>query len=105
METLKKETILNYLRSIKPSLQKNGIVSIALFGSFAKENPSVYSDIDIAIRKEEGFLNRFGPYDYFDMINAFKTDLSKKFHRPVDIFDLDSASPLKKKIEKELIYV
>ena len=103
METIDKNTILAYLKSIKPYLQKKGITTIALFGSFAKNETSVYSDIDIAIKKEPDFLKRFGPYDYFSTLNELKRKLVERFHRPVDIFDLDSTSPLKKRIEKEMI--
>jgi len=101
MKKLDKETILAHLAAIKPTLRKKGVVSIALFGSFAKDTPTVYSDIDIAIKKEKDFLNRFGPYDYFDLIESLKSELINNFHRPVDIFDLDSVSSMKEEIEKE----
>ena len=103
MERLDKNAILAYLKSIKPDLRKKGIVSIALFGSYAKDCASVYSDIDIAIKKEKEFLKHFGPYDYFSTLNGLRNDLVRHFHRPVDIFDLDSASPMKGAIEKEMI--
>ena len=46
-----KEMILQYLKEIKPELENHGIEQLALFGSFAKEEQTVYSDIDIAIKK------------------------------------------------------
>ncbi len=103
MEKLDRNSILAYLKSIKPDLKKKGIVTIALFGSYAKGDTSVYSDIDIAIKKEREFLKRFSPYDYFSTLNALRNDLVGHFHRPIEIFDLDSASPIKNIIEKEMI--
>lgn len=100
-----KENILHYLQEIKSELEEKGITKIALFGSYAKEMDSVYSDIDIAISKNNYFLNGHSSYNYFDTINELKDKIRKKFHRNIDIFDLDSTSSFKKSIEKELIYV
>lgn len=36
MKILKKENILKYLSDIKPKLEKDGIIKIGLFGSYAK---------------------------------------------------------------------
>jgi len=100
-----KENILHYLKEIKAELQEKGIDEIALFGSYAKDTQSVYSDIDIAISKNTHFLNTHSSYNYFDIIANLKAKIRKKFHRNIDIFDLDSKSTFKESIKKELIYV
>lgn len=100
-----KDNILNYLKEIKYDLEKMGVTRLALFGSFAIEKQNVYSDIDIAIVKEKKSNTNFDSYDYFELINFIKEKVRQKFHRNVDIFDLDSKSSFKKSIEKELIYV
>ncbi|HHD80263.1 MAG TPA: nucleotidyltransferase domain-containing protein [Campylobacterales bacterium] len=81
------------------------IVDIALFGSFARDEQTVYSDIDIAIIKEKNFLKTKSSYNYFDTIGKIKSKIKNKFHRNIDVFDLDSSSTLKQSIEKELLYV
>jgi len=100
-----KENILNYLKEIKNELKSDGIVSLALFGSFAREENGVYSDIDIAIAKENNYLKTRSAYNYFDEVSKIKTMIQKKFHRNSDIFDLDSDSVMKKTIMKDLVYV
>jgi len=50
-----KENILDYLYEIQPQFKKDGIVSFALFGSYAKDTQTVYSDIDIAFKKNKEF--------------------------------------------------
>jgi len=100
-----KENILQYLQEIKEELQEKGIVKIALFGSYAKDSQNVYSDIDIAISKDIYFLEKNSSYSYFDIIGNLKEKIRKKFHRNIDVFDLDSKSSFKQSIEKELIYV
>lgn len=51
-----KENILSYLQEIKSELTHKGIQKLALFGSYAKDEPTIYSDIDIAIQKDKTFL-------------------------------------------------
>lgn len=100
-----KDNILKYLKELKNELSEDGIVDIALFGSFARDEQTVYSDIDIAIIKEKNFLKTKSSYNYFDTIGKIKSKIKNKFHRNIDVFDLDSSSTLKQSIEKELLYV
>jgi len=107
MNTIKpnKSNILNYLSEIKAELLDDGIFVVGLFGSFSRDEATVYSDIDIAIKKECNYLEKRTSYDYFDELQKIKTLIRQKFHRNIDIFDLDSNSSMKKTIMKDLIYV
>lgn len=100
-----KRAIIEYLRKIKPLLNAQGFSQVALFGSFAKDQATVYSDIDIAVGKADDYLSEKSAYEYFDDIEQIKTLVRNKFHRNTDVFDLDSTSPLLDDIRKELIYV
>jgi predicted nucleotidyltransferase len=100
-----KNSILEYLQQLKKEFAQEGIASFALFGSFAKGTNGVYSDIDIAIIKDRNFLQTHSSYDYFETIATIKKKIRKKFHRNIDIIDLNSSTPFKQSIEKELIYV
>ncbi len=100
-----KETILRYLKEIKPELEEYGIEKIALFGSFATGQQNVYSDIDIAIKKKSTFLQDHVAYDYFNIVSTIKTKILFALHRNSDIFDLDSDSTFASSIKKEMIYV
>ena len=100
-----KENILDYLKTIKPQLKNSGIKTLALFGSFSTNKQSVYSDIDIAISKEKDFLIHNSSYEYFDIISNIKSKIKKKFHRNVDVFNLDNNSAFKNSILKKLIYI
>ncbi len=100
-----KESIINYLKKIKPELKTQGIEEVALFGSFATNQQTVYSDIDIAIRKKSAFLQAYTAYDYFNLISRLKRKIRLDLHKNSDIFDLDSDSSFLKSIDEELIYV
>ena len=99
------EKILAFLRELKPELEASGIERLALFGSYATQNQNVYSDIDIAIQKKKDFLEHYSAYEYFNIVANIKTKVLHKLHKSTDVFDLDSLSGFKNKIEKELIYV
>jgi len=100
-----KETVLRYLKELKPELEVYGIEKIALFGSFATGQQNVYSDIDIAIKKKRDFLQDHAAYDYFNIVSKIKTKILVSLHRNSDIFDLDSNSSFADSIKKEMIYV
>jgi hypothetical protein len=100
-----KENILHYLQELQSELQKDGITSLALFGSYAKGEETVYSDIDIAFIKDKKNSDTNISSNYFDTVGKIKEKIGKKFHRNIDTFDLNSQSPFKKTIEQELIYV
>ncbi len=100
-----KENLLQYLKEIKPQLQRRGIAKLGLFGSYARGDESVYSDIDIAIGKSGDFLDHKNAYAYFEEIAELKKMIRRRFHRNIDVFDLDSDSGFRQSIVKDLIYV
>jgi predicted nucleotidyltransferase len=102
---LERSDIIEFLKEIKLELTDEGIETLGLFGSFARAQAGTYSDIDIAIKKENGYLKSRTAYDYFELVSKIKVLIRKKFHRNSDIFDLDSDSTLKNEIMKDLIYV
>ena len=97
--------ILIFLTDIKPQLQKDGIEQVGLFGSYARNNATLTSDIDIAIKLDKNYLDKNDVWNYFNEINKIKEMVYNKFQMKSDVFDLDSCSSLKDKIEKEVLYV
>lgn len=97
--------VLTFLTTIKPQLQENGIEQVGLFGSYARNNATLTSDIDIAIKLDKNYLDKNDVWNYFNEINKIKGMVYNKFQIKSDIFDLDSLSSLKNKIEKEVLYV
>jgi len=93
-----KETILNYLKKHKQEFQKKyEIESIGLFGSYARDEATESSDIDIFVKMKPDFSKLMG----------FKYQIEDKFNIKVDIVRLRNKmnSALKKRILKDGIYV
>ncbi len=99
------QDILDYLKDFKNSSKNKLFTDIGIFGSYAKNIADSYSDIDVAVRLNRDSLIKYDVWDYFDAIEMIKNELFKRFNLKSDIFDLDSISPFKDKIEKEVIYV
>jgi len=93
---LSKEEILDFLRKNKPLFkEKFGIDAIKLFGSFARDEATAESDIDILIDMQEKDFDK-----WFD----FKDLLEKEFNRKVDVLFRDSVRTfIMRFIKKEMI--
>jgi len=94
-----KNDILSFLKEKKQFLQHHyGVLSIGLFGSYARDEYTDESDIDIAVelQKENKADN------YFGLLHFLEDNLQKKI-------DLGIESNLKKVVkeyvEKEITYV
>jgi len=99
------QDILSYLKTFKNSSQNRLFKEIGLFGSYAKNRADRYSDIDIAVRIDSQYLKEHDVWDYFDAFKKIQDGLLETFHLKSDIFDLDSVSPFKDNIQKDIIYV
>lgn len=99
------QDILNYLKAFKKSSKNRLFIEIGLFGSYAKNSADNYSDIDVAVRVDPQYLREHDVWDYFEDVKKIQDGLLKKFHLKSDIFDLDSVSPFRDKIEGDIIYV
>jgi predicted nucleotidyltransferase len=94
-----KVDILQFLEEKKIFLSQNfGVQSIALFGSYARDEQREDSDIDIAVEIESE--NKFK--SFFDL----KYYLEEHFKKRVDLGIESTIKPIVKKyIEKDIIHV
>ena len=99
---MKKEDILNKLKELKPIYQNEGLEILGVFGSYAKDENTKYSDIDIAYKLDyEKFSKKYiGGFSKLLRINEIKEELQNILKNDVDVVP-DS----NKKIMKDLIYV
>ena len=84
---------------IKPILLKNGVLKASLFGSVARGDENISSDLDIIVQFEE-------KRTLLDLI-GLKYELEEMLNKKVDILTYDSINTkIKENIlnDKELIY-
>lgn len=95
-----KTFILDFLSRHKEEfLTKYGVTKIGLFGSYARNENTQDSDVDIAVEilSEKKSLNNFF---------SLRRELEKAFNLKVDLGIESSLKPIaKEKIFKEIVYV
>lgn len=97
---LEKNEILSKLKQLKPTYEKEGLILIGLFGSYAKSNNTKYSDIDILYDTKQGITN------LYDKKQFIKKSLEKIFNTKIDLASKKYLKPyVKEEIMKDLIYV
>ncbi|MBU0765380.1 MAG: nucleotidyltransferase domain-containing protein [Bacteroidetes bacterium] len=96
-----KNEILAFLANNKESFfVKFSIVKIGIFGSFARDEQTEDSDIDILIEMQRG------TEDIFEKKQQLKEILKGQFHRKIDICRERAIKPLfRELILKDTIYV
>ena len=99
---MKKEEILNKLKELKPIYQNEGLEILGVFGSYAKDTNTKYSDINIAYKLDyEQFSQKYiGGFSKVLRIDEIKEELQSIFKKEVDF-----VSDSNRKIMKGLIYV
>lgn len=97
---MNKNDILNQIHAIKEILmEKYGVTKIGLFGSYARDEQTENSDIDIAVELQE---NKKTLRTFF----ALKRELETLFGKDVDLGIESTLKPIAKQyILKEIIYV
>jgi len=97
---MSKEAILSILKELKPHYAKEGIEILGLFGSVAREDEDVFSDIDIVYHLNyPKFHEQY--HDGFSKLLRLESvakELEKRFHKPVD-FIPDTNKEIVQKVE------
>lgn len=101
-----KQNILNYLRERKTKLNEDGIIELGLFGSFAKDEADLASDVDICIKSTDIFCKKYLGFEAVIYLDELREEFVRKFKRQVDICDVASFNEEKKQsLLKGVIYV
>jgi len=100
---MNRKEIIELLKAHKKDLEKFGVKSIGVFGSFVRDEGDEESDVDIVVEFERGK----GTFRNFGGLIAYLEDL---FDRPVDILTpagIESIrdDEVKKSIKEGIVYV
>lgn len=102
---MKKESILNYLASVKETYKKEGFLIKALFGSYSRDEANNQSDVDILVEATPEFADRYG-FGAIKRIHEIQAEISKAIGLPVDLADITGMGKTGKKfIIDRAIYV
>ncbi len=93
-----RKEIIEQLRLYKDEFaEQYGILAIGVFGSVARDEAEVTSDVDLVVRIRRP--------DLF-LLAGIKDDMEQRLHRPVDIVTYREGMNrlLKKRIDREAVY-
>ncbi len=95
-----KKSILTTLKTLKPTYEQEGLILLGLFGSYARDTQSKFSDIDVAYRLDyDKFSLKYkGGFAKLLRIDEVKKELEDIFHTPVDLVPDKNKSILKELI-------
>lgn len=83
---LTKQEIIRKIREAKPELRRRfGVESIALFGSYARNEADDKSDIDLLVEMPPSFKNYFDLQRYLENLLGKRIDLGTKLRRYIQL--------------------
>jgi len=103
-----KENILNSIKKIAESENRDGFEIVGLFGSFAKGTATEFSDVDIAYKIDHKEFSKkyFDGFSKLLKLDEIKNRLQCELHKKVDFISLNSTNTtLNKNILKDIVYV
>jgi len=83
---MNKQTILDYLASVKPKYVEEGFIIQGLFGSYSRGEETASSDIDVLVEAEPAFANKYG-FKAIERIHQIELEMGKVLGVAVDIAD------------------
>jgi predicted nucleotidyltransferase len=92
-----KNEILSKLKELKPTYEKEGLILLGLFGSYAKDSQTKFSDIDIAYKLDyDKFSSKYKDgFSKLLRIDDIKKELQNTFKAPIDLVPDSNKSILK----------
>jgi len=103
-----KKYIINKLLELKPALNKEGFAIVGIFGSYAREDYTQNSDIDIlyTLIDPHKFTKKNAGFGAFTKIREMKDFLANEFGKSIDFVEKNSLTRTGKKyILEDLVHV
>ena len=102
------QELIEKLQLLKPVLKKEGITLLGIFGSYARNEQTAQSDVDILydIDDPKAFAKRFGGFGAFTRLEELKSYIAQQLNTEVDFVAKKGLNSVSKKyVEKDLLYV
>ena len=100
-------TILEKLQELKNIYKENGFLIIGVFGSYARDEETKNSDIDILYKLDRRFTNKYGGWGAITQLETIKENIKSVLNiSKVDLATSDTHNQtLQKTLKDELVYV
>lgn len=103
---MKNQALFNELKSLKQVLQKDGFIIDGVFGSYARDEDTEQSDVDILYHLEQDFYTNNSGFSGFKKLDEIKEFLSLSLGKKIDLAPKNNLSKTGQKyILSEVVYV
>lgn len=101
-----RENVLEYLHKFNQKYQESGFRLVSLFGSYARGDEDIFSDIDIVYTIDHEKFYKDDAFAKLRKIADFKQELEMQLNKKVDLVPLKGVNKfLQKNLEKEQIAI
>ncbi|MEK6658297.1 MAG: nucleotidyltransferase domain-containing protein [Campylobacterota bacterium] len=98
--------IIEQIKFLKNLLRGDGFIIDGIFGSYARDESNLQSDIDILYHLENSFYEQNGGFAGFKKLEEIKNFMSKTLEKKVDIAPKNNLSKTAQRyILSEVVYV
>lgn len=98
--------LLDKIKSLKENLKADGFIIDGVFGSYAREDNTQNSDLDILYHLEDSFYVKYDGFIGFKRLDEIKSLVSDTIDKKVDFAPKNNLSKTAQKyILKDIIYV
>jgi len=94
---MQQSEILSKLKELKPTYEQEGLILLGIFGSYANNTQTKFSDIDLAYKIDyDKFSSKYKDgFSKLLRIDAIKEELQAVFKAPIDLVPDSNKSILK----------
>jgi uncharacterized protein len=101
-----KKIILEKIKLEKQKYKLEGFLIVGIFGSFARLEENLQSDLDILYELSNEFLSSYDGWDLYFRINQIKLELENALNLHIDLANKDALDDVGKYfILQDLVYV
>jgi len=100
------ENIFAQIKKLKTTLKNDGFIIDGIFGSYARGENTIDSDVDILYHLEDDFHKQYSGFIGFKRLDEIKAFISKSVNKKIDLAPKTNLSKTAQKyILNEVIYV
>jgi len=108
MKKLTRETVINVVKNLAKEESQDGLEIVGIFGSYARNTPNEFSDVDIAYKIDHSLFSQKYKDGFSKLlkIEEIKELLQERLHHKVDLVSLNGSNEkLQANMLKEMVYV
>ena len=103
---LKKEKIIKSLQKFNIEHKDEGFVFISIFGSYARNENDIFSDIDLTYKINHDKFCKNDAFAKLLKIEEIKKTLEESFHKRIDLIPANTQNMMiKENIEAEQVFI